>query len=44
MTARCLALIALAGTVLLGGCGSIQYRESAGHHCRDESRCPYGDR
>jgi len=44
MTRARLALLTLAVAVALSACGSLQYRENAGHYCRDESRCPYGDR
>ena len=36
--------IACALVLTLTGCmGTIQHRESGGHYCRADVRCPYGD-
>lgn len=44
MTRARIVLLTLVCALGVSACGALQYRESAGHYCRDESRCPYGDR
>ncbi|WP_296815742.1 hypothetical protein [Brevundimonas sp.] len=44
MRGRLVLVGALLGVLMLSGCmGTIQHRESGGHYCRADVRCPYGD-